>query len=344
MSQIRQHPWFQYQLPAYLHYTPDMLELQEKVLDLDTCEEVASLSLLKTNKDEVELSVMEPKNEKSRTDVRVAYELILDSKKSRQRAAEVAMLNQAASASPSSPPAFSSTNSGANSPGGRTTPPNMALQQQAHNQQRAEQATAALSRPGSASSSSASQGRRRRWYLGIQSKKEPSHVMTEVYKALASLGCEWHIIDSYRIKCRFRIQSSTPSKSSLFMQFGALTTNDPNMVESSTKEDENMMMTNGGVVAVEQESIMIYLSLYKVQPSIYLLDFQKNDGNPFDFMTLCARIITELKALSQANRQQQQQQQAHQMQLQQQQLQLQQQHQQLQLQQQQQQQRTGDPF
>jgi 5'-AMP-activated protein kinase catalytic alpha subunit len=49
----------------------------------------------------------------------------------------------------------------------------------------------------------------------------------------------------------------------------------------------------------ERESIKIFLSLYKVQASIYLLDFQKMEGNPFDFMTLCARIITELKALSQ---------------------------------------------
>ncbi len=47
------------------------------------------------------------------------------------------------------------------------------------------------------------------------------------------------------------------------------------------------------------DSIRIYLSLYKVQANIYLLDFQKTDGNPFDFMALCARIITELKALSQ---------------------------------------------
>jgi hypothetical protein len=47
------------------------------------------------------------------------------------------------------------------------------------------------------------------------------------------------------------------------------------------------------------ETTKIFLSLYKVQASIYLLDFQKMEGNPFDFMTLCARIITELKALSQ---------------------------------------------
>ena len=48
------------------------------------------------------------------------------------------------------------------------------------------------------------QGRRtRRWYLGIQSKKDPAHVMTEVYKALVALGCEWLQLSSYRIKCRW---------------------------------------------------------------------------------------------------------------------------------------------
>ncbi|MGK3751461.1 MAG: 5'-AMP-activated protein kinase catalytic alpha subunit, partial [Bacillariaceae sp.] len=47
-------------------------------------------------------------------------------------------------------------------------------------------------------------GRRtRRWYLGIQSKKDPAHVMTEVYKALMALGCQWLQLSSYRIKCKW---------------------------------------------------------------------------------------------------------------------------------------------
>lgn len=46
--------------------------------------------------------------------------------------------------------------------------------------------------------------RNRRWYLGIQSKKDPAHVMTEVYKALMALGCDWLQLSSYRIKCRWR--------------------------------------------------------------------------------------------------------------------------------------------
>ena len=40
-----------------------------------------------------------------------------------------------------------------------------------------------------------------RWYLGIQSKKDPGHVMTEVYKALTSLDCMWTATNNYRVIC-----------------------------------------------------------------------------------------------------------------------------------------------
>lgn len=261
IPEIRQHPWFQHKLPQYLKFTPDLLEQQEKVLDLEAVEDVCAFVRLNAAREDVESAVM---HKVGRTDLRVAYELILDSKRSRQRAAEVAMAQQVAASS--TPPAFTST-SGNCSPSSQPTPPALAMQLQAQQQQRAEQATAALTkRPVSPQAPPPQAGRRRRWYLGIQSKKEPAHVMTEVYKALAALGCEWLIQDSYRIKCRWRVQG--PDNETIW--------------------------------------IKIFLTLYKVQASIYLLDFLKVQGNPFDFMTLCARIITELKALSQASRQQQQ--------------------------------------
>ena len=48
--------------------------------------------------------------------------------------------------------------------------------------------------------------------------------------------------------------------------------------------------------------VKVALSLYKVQQSIYLLDFQRVEGDAFGFMKLCAMTITELKNLSVANR------------------------------------------
>ena len=132
IPEIRQHPWFQHKLPQYLHFTPDMLEQQVKVLDDVTADEVAAIAALRTTREQVELSVM---TKGGRADVRVAYELILDSRSSRQRAAEVEIARKAAAAS--TPPAFSSSGSTTPSQGG--TPPSMAIQQQAQNQQRAEQ-------------------------------------------------------------------------------------------------------------------------------------------------------------------------------------------------------------
>ena len=40
------------------------------------------------------------------------------------------------------------------------------------------------------------------------------------------------------------------------------------------------------------------LTLYKVQQGIYLLDFQRKEGDQFSFMTLCAMVISQLKILS----------------------------------------------
>ena len=58
-------------------------------------------------------------------------------------------------------------------------------------------------------------------------------------------------------------------------------------------------------LSTKEYCIKIGLTLYKVQQSIYLLDFQKMTGDAFSFMTLCANIITELKTLSAASKQQQ---------------------------------------
>ena len=187
-------------------------------------------------------------------------------------------------------------------------------------------------------------GRRtRRWYLGIQSKKDPAHVMTEVYKALMALGCQWLQLSSYRIKCKWRPNGPREGVIPGFHagQFPGMSipsaggeTPDAIFQKSSgaMDMDEDVSMDGGkdkqsnptrapdfmNVVAgddghnvtvpnlsTENYSIKIGLTLYKVQQNIYLLDFQKKTGDAFSFMTLCANIITELKTLSAASRQQQ---------------------------------------
>lgn len=199
--------------------------------------------------------------------------------------------------------------------------------------------------------------RNRRWYLGIQSKKDPAHVMTEVYKALMALGCEWLQLSSYRIKCRWRPndrRGNSTSDNRMNTPLGMLTSpHGPagfglkpitpiaggETIENAWKrqindettemfvDNEDMKGHDNGVsnsntlmkvisgkdgievpypnLCTPDYTIKIGLTLYKVQQSIYLLDFQKMTGDAFSFMTLCANIITELKTLSAATKQQQ---------------------------------------
>jgi len=176
--------------------------------------------------------------------------------------------------------------------------------------------------------------RNRRWYLGIQSKKDPAHVMTEVYKALLSLGCDWLQLSSYRIKCRWRphsTQSERMSNTSMPQPMAGGETPDAawNQSLQGSKNGSDMAIDDdGGHQGSESKMkvitgndghfmqvpnlntpeycIKIGLTLYKVQQNIYLLDFQKMTGDAFSFMTLCANIITELKTLSAASKKQQQ--------------------------------------
>lgn len=178
-------------------------------------------------------------------------------------------------------------------------------------------------------------GRRtRRWYLGIQSKKDPAHVMNEVYKALMALGCEWLQLSSYRIKCKWRpnVPRSSYRNYGMMPPAGGETPEgawnktpgeaDGTMdvaMDVDSKERKGVAQSKMKVIAGDDGhlarvpnlsmmdySIKIGLTLYKVQQNIYLLDFQKVSGDAFSFMTLCANIITELKTLSAASKQAQQ--------------------------------------
>ena len=149
--------------------------------------------------------------------------------------------------------------------------------------------------------------RNRRWYLGIQSKKDPAHVMTEVYKALMALGCEWLQLSSYRIKCRWRpniprgatvpvLPGQTNAAAATDGADGTWNRGRPptDMIhgmemsidgeENNEEKDEDCKMqvisgSDGHYVSVPNlctpdYCIKIGLTLYKVQQSIYLLDFQ----------------------------------------------------------------------
>ncbi|KAH8057396.1 serine threonine protein kinase [Aureococcus anophagefferens] len=303
VPEVRGHAWFQQKLPPYLRHAPDRIENLERVIDEDT----AAARVL--------AAIREPAHRVRGVEkaIRVAYELILDHKRTRLRTAELALARQAARqhaagvlepAPASSPAARRRRRRAAGRGGGRDA---AALRRPAP-ELRSGSARAAPGARAAASGArrlarrprrrarravpprrarrrrraqAARAAQRRRWYLGIQSKKDPAHVMTEVYKALLQLDCEWKTVDPYRLQTRWRPNAAP----------GAAGAPPP----PSDATAANDRLKSG-------YCIKIMLTLYKVQQNIFLLDFQNVEGDCFGFMTLCAKIIKELKALSAASR------------------------------------------
>jgi 5'-AMP-activated protein kinase catalytic alpha subunit len=164
--------------------------------------------------------------------------------------------------------------------------------------------------------------RRHRWYLGIQTKKEPSHVMSEVFKALVSVGFEWRLLAGpYRIRARLREGFCPPPRPPEPAAGGAPAGSGPgegaldfdfeNWAASVAEAPEGANADPADVRARALRRISarphllsesrLGLQLYKVQRAVYLLDFVKLAGDPYSFMILCANVINELQVPGTAN-------------------------------------------
>jgi len=307
IAEIRLHPWFQHKLPAYLSLPPEMIEQQERYIDEEIVAKVCQLNFRGISPELVREAVLPTLKKSSGMisspsgnlqamgvsprmshELRVAYELLLDAKRHKQRIQDVFLALQDPSRTPptGSLPRIVGLGAGL-SP---TIKHDMGIR---------PQTAADGSRGGSAATASDSPARRRRWYLGIQSKKDPAHVMTEVYKAMQALDCRWHQVNNYRVLCLWSHESPSIHSSPSPMAHSPV-------ASDSQGEDYGLILDsyNSGEQYTSQPPtrVKIALSLYKVQQNIYLLDFQWIEGDVFSFMKLCANIITELKNLSAAAR------------------------------------------
>eukprot|EP00644_Phytophthora_capsici_P009884 jgi/Phyca11/119653/e_gw1.39.449.1 len=261
IPEIRQHPWFQIDLPPYLQHPPEIVENETFKIDEECLSQCLALNYAANiGHDQLVALLMRRENHP----LRVTYELILDHKNAKIRIDGPLPMAASPLITPSSaiPDPRNFGGRGVTIPG---QGPRMSM-------------GGGSGLPGfeDGHGGAAPTPKRRRWYLGIQSKKEPAHVMSEVYKALFVLHFEWKVVAPYRVKCRWQSPSGDPNN----QNGGAVV----NMEEAKLQQ--------------QMQRIKIGLQLYKVQQHIYLLDFQRLDGNAFTYMNLCARIITELKTLS----------------------------------------------
>jgi len=102
IQEVRQHPWFQHKLPAYLALPPDSIEQQERCVDPEIVSKVCMLKIGSITVDTVETAVMSPDETLTKflRKVKVTYELLLDAKRHKLRIADVVLARQDGSRTP----------------------------------------------------------------------------------------------------------------------------------------------------------------------------------------------------------------------------------------------------
>lgn len=103
IAEVRQHPWYQHKLPAYLTLPPEMIELQERYVDPEIVEKVCLLPLKGVTPEAVTDAVVNEEKvpvSSMKHDLKVAYELLLDEKRHKKRIEDVILAFQDSSTTP----------------------------------------------------------------------------------------------------------------------------------------------------------------------------------------------------------------------------------------------------
>ncbi len=104
IAEVRQHPWYQHKLPAYLTLPPALIEMQERYLDPEIVDKVCQLPNRGVTPDIVTDAVLNAgkggQKIPGKHELKVAYELLLDEKRHKKRIEDVILAFQDASTTP----------------------------------------------------------------------------------------------------------------------------------------------------------------------------------------------------------------------------------------------------
>lgn len=230
------HSWFRDSLPPYLSVSnlPSRAEAKQE-FDVEVATEVAALGYKKgATVAAVRKAVLNPRWNV----VNVAYDLLLDQKRQRLRHAEMEAIRLGVLETTPHEAPLTLLGGGAGGGAGATAAGGAGGSSSGSS----SSGSGLVVTPLPAGSPAASGGstprprrrRWRRWYMGIQSKKRPEHVMSEVFRALreadfvssctlvllwcmcacvvltrmCTRGCvfeqEWKVLSPYRVRCRWR--------------------------------------------------------------------------------------------------------------------------------------------
>eukprot|EP00238_Polyblepharides_amylifera_P000466 CAMPEP_0196572784 /NCGR_PEP_ID=MMETSP1081-20130531/2766_1 /TAXON_ID=36882 /ORGANISM="Pyramimonas amylifera, Strain CCMP720" /LENGTH=446 /DNA_ID=CAMNT_0041890217 /DNA_START=123 /DNA_END=1463 /DNA_ORIENTATION=+ len=279
IPEIRQHPWFSLHLPRYLAVPPPDTITQAQKLDAETLE-----SVVKTGFDRQ--MVIDSLRQRLHNKATVAYYLILDNRRRIQSGYLGSEMGDE----------FDK------------------VRQQGKGDELGRGAVGS----GRTTSSSSLQNRmiaERHWTLGIQTRRPPAEMMTEVFRTLQSIGVGWKRTQPYTVKCRQQLAAATtshpPSSVLTHLQSGAAPPSvggpstpqnpaaphpaDPLVATSATTTPPSGVQDMSHAITTQHLLVKFEVQLYRLKEERYAVDIQRLEGPLYCYMDLVNRFISELK-------------------------------------------------
>ncbi|PIA47481.1 hypothetical protein AQUCO_01400257v1 [Aquilegia coerulea] len=121
--------------------------------------------------------------------------------------------------------------------------------------------------------------------LGLQFQAHPREILLEVIRAFHILKMSWKKIGHYNLKCRWCLESSGSSG-------GIVSSPVPCNYYTG---DESMLLDSSGVNMALHNEVKFEVQLYQTLEGNYLLDLKRTDGPQLLFLNVCAAFLAQLR-------------------------------------------------
>ncbi|XP_062581536.1 5'-AMP-activated protein kinase catalytic subunit alpha-2-like isoform X11 [Saccostrea cucullata] len=194
IAQIREHDWFQKDLPSYLFPSPQ--DQDASIVEMDVIREICEKFGVTEYEVQRALLSNDPHDQ-----LNIAYHLIVDN---RRLAGEVTDVELHEFYLASSPPPDSFLLAKQSHILGTPTPQEHATSPMRPHPERMPEMknTSHTLEPIVNTKQLGAQAKKAKWHLGIRSQSKPLDIMHEVYRAMKTLDYEWKIVNPYHVRVR----------------------------------------------------------------------------------------------------------------------------------------------
>ncbi|XP_048760548.1 5'-AMP-activated protein kinase catalytic subunit alpha-2-like isoform X28 [Ostrea edulis] len=286
ITQIREHDWFQKELPGYLFPSPQ--DQDASIVEMDVIREICEKFGVTEYEVQRALLSNDPHDQ-----LNIAYHLIVDN---RRLAGEVTDVELQEFYLASSPPPDSFLLAKQSHILGTPTPQEHATSPMRPHPERMPELknTTHTLEPLSNAKQLGALSKKAKWHLGIRSQSKPLDIMHEVFRAMKTLDYEWKIVTPYHVRVRRKnpvtgryskmsLQLYQVDQKSYLLDFKSLSNVDIHESMSSSSSVESARMPHSPPSSCSD-----------LDEKMDIDDEQPRQHQTLEFFEMCASLITTL--------------------------------------------------